>query len=83
MVSAYAKAGCVSHVHYEHGSILQFIEDQWSLPRLSASDRRANPIAANCFDYARAPRTFTKIPSSHGAEDFLRQPLDPRPPDTE
>jgi phospholipase C len=84
IVSAYAKAGCVSHVRYEHGSILKFIEDQWNLPRLSASDARAaNPIAANCFDFSRPPRAFTKIPSSHGAEDFLRQPLDPRPPDTE
>ncbi|HEY4433755.1 MAG TPA: alkaline phosphatase family protein, partial [Candidatus Cybelea sp.] len=83
IVSPYAKAGCVSHVRYEHGSILKFIEDQWNLPRLSASDTRANPIAAGCFDFGRPPRTFTTIPSSHGVQELLRQPPDPRPPDTE
>ncbi len=38
IVSAYAKKGYVSHVHYEHGSILKFVEDQFGLGRLSASD---------------------------------------------
>ena len=83
MVSAYAKKGCVSHVRYEHGTILKFVEDQWSLPRLSASDARANPVSANCFNFSKPPRAFTKIPSSRGEEYFLRQPLDTRPPDTQ
>jgi phospholipase C len=83
IVSAYAKKGCVSHVRYEHGSILKFVEDQWGLPRLSASDRRANPIAPSCFDFSQPPRPFTKIPASHDKQYFLRQPLDTRPPDTE
>jgi phospholipase C len=83
IISPYARKGVVSHTHYEHGSILKFVEDQWGLPRLSASDTRANPIAPNCFDFTRPPRPFMKIPSSHGKEYFLRQPLDTRPPDTE
>jgi len=83
IVSAYAKEGCVSHVRYEHGSILKFVEDQWNLPRLSASDRRANPIDPNCFEFFRAPRPFTPIPAAHDKEYFLHQPLDTRPPDTE
>ncbi|HLY03287.1 MAG TPA: alkaline phosphatase family protein [Candidatus Cybelea sp.] len=83
VVSAYAKEGCVSHVHYEHGSILKFVEDQFALPRLSASDARANPIASRCFDFSHAPRSFTKIPASHDERYFLRQPPDTRPPDTE
>lgn len=83
MVSAYAKKGCVSHDRYEHGSILKFVEDQWGLPRLSASDARANPIGSVCFDFAGAPRQFTKIPAARGEEYFLRQPLDTRPPDTQ
>ena len=83
IVSAYAKDQCVSHVRYEHGSILKFVEDQWTLPRLSASDARANPISPNCFDFSRSPRRFTTIPSTHGKEYFLQQPLDTRPPDTE
>jgi phospholipase C len=83
IVSAYAKKGYVSHVRYEHGSILKFVEDQWRLPRLSASDTRANPIAPNCFDFSQPPRPFMKIPTSHGKHYFLMQPLDTRPPDTE
>ncbi|MEO6991908.1 MAG: alkaline phosphatase family protein, partial [Candidatus Baltobacteraceae bacterium] len=33
IISPYAKKGYVSHVHYEHGSILKFAEDQFGLPR--------------------------------------------------
>ncbi|MBV8149046.1 MAG: hypothetical protein JO092_08135 [Candidatus Eremiobacteraeota bacterium] len=83
MVSAYAKTGCVSHVRYEHGSILKFVEDQWGLSRLSASDKRANPIGPSCFDFSKSPRSFTKIPSLRDKQYFLQQPLDTRPPDTE
>lgn len=83
IVSAYAKEGCVTHVHYEHGSILKFVEDQWGLARLSPSDTRANTIAAACFDYTKAPRPFKKVPVAHDQAYFLAQPLDVRPPDTE
>jgi phospholipase C len=83
IVSAYAKKGYVSHVHYEHGSILKFVEDQWGLPRLSASDARANPISRECFDFSRRPRPFTKIPAAHDQRYFLAQPLDTRPPDSQ
>ena len=38
IISPYAKKGYVSHVHYEHGSILRFVEDQFGLKRLAASD---------------------------------------------
>ena len=83
MVSAYAKKGCVSHVRYEHGSILKFVEDQWTLPRISASDTRANPISSDCFEYSKPPKSFTKIPTTHDQQYFLQQPLDTRPPDSE
>lgn len=83
VVSAYSKRGCVSHVRYEHGTILKFVEDQWGLARLSASDARANPIGTDCFQFSKAPRPFTMIPSSRDRQFFLSQPLDTRPPDTE
>lgn len=41
IISPYAKKGLVSHVHYEHGSILRFIEDRFNLKSLAASDSRA------------------------------------------
>ena len=37
IISPYAKKGYVTHVQYEHGSILKFTEDMFGLPRLSAS----------------------------------------------
>lgn len=83
IVTAYAKKGCVSHVRYEHGSILKFVEDQWSLGRLSASDTRANPIDPSCFDFGGSPRPFTQIPAAHDAKFFEAQPPDLRPPDPE
>jgi phospholipase C len=83
IVSAYAKSGYVSHVHYEHGSILRFIEDRFGLARLSASDRRANSPEADCFDFSRAPRPFQVVPSTYNETYFIHQPLDLRPPDTE
>lgn len=83
IISPYAKKGYVSHVRYEHGSILRFIEDQFGLPRLTASDSRANSPAADCFDFSQVPRKFTPIKASLDANFFLHQPLDRRPPDNE
>jgi phospholipase C len=84
IISPYAKQGYVSHVHYEHGSILRFIEDQFGLPRLAASDKRATSPEADCFDFTQAPRPFQKIPSSLGIDYFLHhQPADHRIPDAE
>jgi phospholipase C len=84
VISPYAKKGYVSHVHYEHGSILKFIEDQFGLKRLAASDRRANSPYKDCFDFKQPPRPFTPIQSSKSIEYFLHeQPPDNRPVDTE
>lgn len=82
VISPYAKAGYVSHTQYELGSILKFTEDLWGLPRLSASDARANSVA-DCFDYNQSPRAFKAIRAPHGIDYFLHQPLDSRPPDDE
>jgi phospholipase C len=58
VISPFAKRGYVSHVQYEHGSILKFIEDRFDLARLAASDRRANSPAADCFDFTQPVRKF-------------------------
>jgi phospholipase C len=83
VISPYAKKGYVSHVQYEHGSILKFIEDVFAVPRLSASDKRANTPATDCFDFSQQPRAFTPIPTLMGPADFEREPVDPRPADNE
>ena len=81
IISPYAKKGYVSHVHYEHGSILKFVEDQLGLDRLSVSDRRASSPERDCFDFNQSPRKFQVIPSALGEQYFLHQPLDIRIPD--
>jgi phospholipase C len=81
IVSPYARQGRVSHVHYEHGSILRFVEDVFGLGRLSASDTRAQSPAKDCFDFSKPPRPFKVISSAHGKEFFLHQLPDGRLPD--
>jgi len=83
VVSPYAKRGYISNVHYEHGSILRFIEDIWGLPRLAASDSRATSPAADCFDFTQSPRKFKKIRATLGEQYFLHQAPDLRIPDAE
>ncbi|MBV9647652.1 MAG: hypothetical protein JO043_09330 [Candidatus Eremiobacteraeota bacterium] len=77
VISPYAKNGYVSHVQYEHGSILKFIEDQFGLGRLSMSDSRANSPAGDCFNFAQSPQSFTPIPTKYGPEFFSRLPVKP------
>lgn len=85
IVSPWAKSGYVSHTQYEHGSILKFIEQQWGLPAMAASDTRANNPAPECFNFTTtgSARPFTKIRAAHDKEFFLHQPPDLRPPDDE
>ncbi len=81
VISPYAKSGYVSHVQYEHGSILKFVEDQFGLARLSASDTRANSPEGDCFDFSQPPRAFAPIPAILKQPYFEREPPDLRPPD--
>ncbi len=83
VVSPYAKKGYVSHVQYEHGSILRYIEDAFDLPRLAASDTRANSPAEDAFDYTQPPRPFVPFATKKTAQDFIADPADPRMPDEE
>jgi phospholipase C len=81
VISPYAKQGYVSHVPYEHGSILKFAEDQFGLGRLAPSDTRANSPEADCFDFTKAPRPFRFISSKMSQTDFINAPPDTRVPD--
>jgi phospholipase C len=49
VASPYAKRGFVSHTQYEFGSILKFLEENWNLGSLGATDERANSIG-DIFD---------------------------------
>ncbi len=80
IVSAYAKKGHVSHTHYEHGSILKFVEETFGLPALAESDTRAT-APDDAFDFSKPPRKFETVPSEHGIDYFMHQPADHRDPD--
>jgi phospholipase C len=78
VISPYAKRGYVTHVQYETSSVLRYIEDNFGLPPMAVSDARANDPAADAFDYAQQPRTFSKFrgaesPSHWSARDRAPQ----------
>lgn len=60
VVSPYAKAGYVSHVTHDFGSILKFIEQTFSLESLGYADSRADDLS-DCFDFHQAPLSFHTI----------------------
>jgi phospholipase C len=81
VISPYAKQNYVSHLVYEHGSILRFIEDQFGLLRLAPSDTRANSPGQDCFNFTKPPRAFQPVPTLYRPQYFMSQPMDLRPPD--
>ena len=83
VISPYAKKGYISHVQYEHGSMLKFIEDRFGLPRLAASDTRANSPLEDCFDFSQPPRPFVSIPAPYDEAFFRHQRVGLHAPDNE
>ena len=64
VVSPYAKRDHVSHVLYDHTSVLAFVERKWNLPALTYRDANANDLT-DFLDLgalrAKSP-TFPKLP---------------------
>jgi phospholipase C len=89
VVSPYAKAGHVSKIQYEFGSILKFVEQTFGLPSMhsidpNATDERANDLA-DCFDFTQAPRPYMPIATALTVENFLLEQtgVPPTPADTD
>jgi phospholipase C len=70
IVSPYAKRGYVSHVQYEYGSILKFIESAFDLASLHSTDDRANNLL-DAFDFTQKPRPFTHIETKYPRSFYL------------
>ncbi len=86
IISPYARQNFVSHVHYEHGSILKFVEDQFGLAHMEPSDTRANspaPPEGDAFDFEQQPRDFVPFNAPYDTDYFMHQPLDGRAPDSD
>jgi phospholipase C len=80
VISPYAKRGHVSHVKYEFGSILKYVEQTFKLGSLHTTDVRSNDLS-DCFDFAGRPSAFTPIPAAYSAQYFEQLPVDYDSPD--
>jgi phospholipase C len=82
IVSPYARRGYVAHEQFEFGSILRFIEDNWSLGRLGSSDVRASSIGS-VFNLTQKPRAYVPVKVAHSRSFFLSLPASNRPLDSQ
>jgi phospholipase C len=80
VVSPFAKHGYVSHVQYEFGSLLRFVESTFNLASLGTTDARANSLD-DCFDFSQQLRPFSVIRTTRQARDFINAPRSIEPPD--
>ena len=83
IVSPYAKRGYVTHAQYEFGSIIRFVEDNRSLPRLGTTDVRAADFVNDVFDFSQPPRQFVPIGAPYSRTYFEHQHPSNHPVDTE
>ena len=63
VVSPYARAGYVSHVQHEFGSILKFTEETFKLGSLGQRDASADDLM-DMFDFNQAPLSYQTVPAS-------------------
>lgn len=82
IVSPYVPRGSVVHKQFEFGSILRFIEDNWSLGRLGSSDVRAASIGS-VFDFRQKPRGYIPVKVAHSRQFFIALPPSDRPLDSQ
>ncbi len=80
VISPYAKAGYISHVTHDFGSILNFIEQNFRLPSLGYADAHADALS-DCFNWSQTPLKFTFINAKQNAAYFLNDKTPPIGPD--
>jgi hypothetical protein len=68
---------------YEFGSILRFIEENWSLPSLGTTDATSPSFVHDFFDFNQKPRPFKPIGAKYSARFFMHQRPSNKPVDTE
>jgi len=80
VVSPYAKPAYISHVPHDFGSILKYIEENFSLTSLGYADADADDLS-DCFDYTQTPLKFQTIAAPMNAKHFLEDKTPPTDPD--
>jgi phospholipase C len=88
VVSAYTPQGFVDNRRHDFGSILRFIEFNFSNlglreGELGFADSRATTDLTEFFNLFRTPRSFTTIASPKNADFFIHDTTPPEPPDND
>jgi phospholipase C len=83
VISPYAKAGYISHVTHDFGSILNFIEQNFGLSSLGYADAHTTDALSDCFNWSQTPLKFTTISAQHDAAYFLHDKTPPVGPDND
>jgi phospholipase C len=82
VISPYARPGYVSHANHDFGSILNLVEQVFTLRSLGYADAHADNLS-DFFDFAQAPRTFKTIDAPLKADYFVHDTSVPQDPDNE
>jgi phospholipase C len=85
VISAYTPRGYVDNARHDFGSILRFVEHNFSIPEgaLNFADQRATTDLTEFFNLSHSPRTFNVIPAPLGEKFFLNDRRPMEPPDTD
>jgi phospholipase C len=81
VISPWAKRHYVSHVQYEFGSLIKFVETVFGLDSLHTTDQRAGTLR-DCFDFSLSPVPFREIPVMR-EESFFESAIADDPPDSD
>ena len=82
VISPYAKAGYISHVNHDFGSILNLVEQVFNLQSLGYADAHADNLS-DCFNFNQPPLKFKTIDAPLKADYFINDTSLPEDPDTE
>ena len=87
VISPYTKAQYVSHQPSDFGSILLFIEEQFSLqqidPEVGYADSYALSDLSDFFNFSQTPLSFNPIQTDKDAQFFINRKGVPTPPDND
>jgi phospholipase C len=74
VVSPWAKRDHVSHVVYDHTSVLKFVETKWNLPAMTYRDANAHDLL-DFFDFSARRAPFAEPPELAKPRNPFRGPL--------
>lgn len=82
-VSAYTPAGYINNERHDFGSILRFVEHNFTIEEgsLHFADARANNDLSGFYDFNRVPRLYQIVAAKKSAKFFLKDKRPPTDPD--